>query len=215
MLVKKRCCCGSQCTVHVIGCSGSDDLVGASVTIKDSGGTTLDSGTTDEHGNFTTTAGCGSDRTVTVEATGYTTHDFTGQTLSSTTLNVNMAGHLDTTNYAICCGNCPLPKTVHYTWSSHHVVSGDHGGSGTSTFVLLGVNGWHLVLGDMICQDGNPVLSISYEDTIEGGTLSCTYLPTSFTCDPLNIVFGMPPEDECPNFSASTGTTSFSMTVTS
>lgn len=198
--------------IHVYGCSGTDPLAGAAVTIKDSDGTELDSGTTDESGNFTTTAGCGSDRTVTIEATGYSTHDFTGQTLSSTTLNLNMAGYLDTENYAFCCGNCPLPKTIHYTWSDHHVITGDHSGSGTATY-RPGNQDWPAALGSLICQDGFPVLSMTYQDP-DGGTLSCTYAPTSFTCDPLNIVFGMPSDDECPGYSAGSGITAQSMTMT-
>jgi len=206
------CVCSAQCTIHVYGCSGSDPLVGATVTITDSDGTTLDSGTTDASGDFVTTIACGSDRTVSIEATGYVTTDFTGQTLSSTTLNINMAGYLDLANYAMCCGNCPLPKAIHYTWSSHHVVTGDHSGSGTATY-RPGNSDWPAVLGSLVCGGGSPVLSIGY-DNIDGGTTSCFYAPISYTCDPLNVVFGMPPEDACPNFSASTGTTAFSMTMT-
>jgi hypothetical protein len=203
--------CGDRCTVHLLACNGVADLAGATVTIKDAGGTTLDSGTTDSSGNFTTTAGCGSDRTVTVAATGYSTHDFTGQTLSATTLSLNMAGYLDLTNYAMCCGYCPLPKVFHYTWSNVH--NGvPHSGSGTATY-RPGSQDWPAVLGSLMCQSGNPVLSIQYDD-VNGGTILCAYAPTSFSCNPINIVFGMPPEDECPDFIASTGTTAFSMTMT-
>ncbi len=213
MLSRRRCCCGSQCKLHLVGCDGTTALAGATVTVRNSDGDTLDSGTTDDSGDWSTTAGCGSDRTVTVEATGYTTHDFTGQTLSSTTLDLSMAPYLDTDDYAICCGNCPLPKTIHYTWSSHHVVTGDHGGSGTATY-RPGNGDWPAALGAMMCQDGNPVLAVSWVDPDGGATLSCSYLPTSYSCDPLNVVWGMPPEDECPGYSADTGITAQSMTVT-
>jgi hypothetical protein len=205
------CCCGGgACTVHVIGCSGTDPLVGATVTIKDADGSTLDSGTTDENGDFDTTAGCGSGRTVTVAATGYTTHDFTGQTLSSTPLTINMASHMNATNY-VCCGGCPFPKTLHYTFNN--VVHGvPHSGSGTGNY-SASIGEWPLVLGNMTCSYPGAALDISYDDP-DVGTISCLWPATSVVCDPLNIVFDTPTDPPCDKFLADTGITLFHMVVT-
>jgi hypothetical protein len=206
------CCCGGgECTVHLIACDGTGNLAGASVTIKDSGGTTLDSGTTDASGNFATTAGCGSNRTVTVAATGYTTHDFTGQTLSSTVLTLNMASYMDTTNY-VCCFGCPFPKTLHYTFNDIHngvPISG----SGTGTY-QPSTQAWPLALGSMVCSfETGAGLSLLYDDP-DAGTISCLWPATSVTCNPLNIVFDTPTDPPCINFAGDTGITYFHMVVT-
>jgi hypothetical protein len=181
------------------------------ITIKDSGGTTLDSGTTDASGNFTSTDGCGSNRTIVVAALGYTTTTFTGQNLAcGTTLSLDMTGSLDTTNY-VCC-NCAVPRTINFSFSN--VINGvPHSGSGTRTYVELGINAWHVALGDLICFNGHLVLSIQYSDP-DTGSISCHMLPDSISCNPFSLHFGLPTDPPCTNFAADTGMTSFSMTIT-
>jgi len=135
------CCCGgtlppTPCVVHVIGCTGSGQH-GATVQVKTSTGTVLDSGTTDSSGNFSTTLGCGANRTVVTSMTGYNTSTLTGQTLASTTpLNVT----LGLNSSAYCCNPCtcttPMPQTLHFSDGNGTCTGGSgdcqHGGCGLS-----------------------------------------------------------------------------------
>jgi len=202
------CGCAGECTIHLLACDGTGNLAGAAVTIKDAGGATVDSGTTDASGNFTTTAGCGTNRTVTVAATGYTTHDFTGQTLSATPLNLNMAGYLDPTNY-VCCGGCAFPKLLHYSWTFVDS-TGTHTGSSTATYRNDGT--WWAA-NFFSCLSGAFVKQVQWLDEF-GGTQTCYFPPTSLTCDPLNVVFHLPTEEQCPGYAAASGVTSSTYTVT-
>lgn len=184
-------------------------MSGATVTIKDSGGTTLDTGTTDASGNFTTTAGCGSNRTIVVAETGYTTTTFTGQNLAcGTTLTLDMSGNLDTTNY-VCCGNCAYPKVLHYSWT-FITPSGTHTGSATATY--SGGGSWWAA-NFFTCLSGVFQKQVQYLDEFDV-LQTCYFLPASLTCDPLNVVFHNPTEEDCPGYAAASGVTSSTYTVT-
>lgn len=216
------CECGCQCTLNVLNCAGGY-LVGATVTIKDSGGTTLDSGTTDSIGHFVTTEGCGDNRTVTIAATGYTTTDFTGTTLScGTVTDIDMSTHVESGR--VCC--CLLLKSTVLNWSA---VGTDSGG-GTTTFSGTGTwndseGGWLLgnlwpghpgfpVLATLSCSSGVWFLTISYYDAFVGDFISCSIAGSTVECDPLNLVFDYP-DLGCTNFPDDIGYVTFVVTITS
>ncbi len=85
-----NCCCHASIIFHVKSCgSGGPPIPGVTITVKDSGGATVDTGTTDASGNYTTAALTCAAYTWTATLTGWVS-DSGSKTITTNGVNVTV-----------------------------------------------------------------------------------------------------------------------------
>lgn len=202
---RRRCCCGGCVVTFCVVC-GATPEVGATVTVKDGGGSTVATGVTDGTGCVDLDVGTAG--TYTVQTSGAV--DGFGDPYQDTERSLTLACG-DTKALEVCgpCSNCPLPAS-NLTLTFKNTGAGStavtltyHAGSPYPNWSFLSaqrIYNLHCVLGQ------GWSLAMTYNDTVFGGTASCTAL-LSGSCDPANLTVVSPGgiDNTCVNFEASTG----------